>query len=85
MHQPVRVSSPPKRCQLAVPSEYSGQTYDIISNVSLDNNLILSLWVLGHTTSCGKFASELFCCFLEVYAKELQTVYMGLMFPLCPL
>lgn len=65
--------------------KYRVKTYDIISNISLDDNFILSLRVLRDTTARCKLACELLCGLFEVYSKELKTVYMRLVLSLGPL
>jgi hypothetical protein len=60
-------------------------TYNIVSHVSLDDNLVLSLRIFGDTTTRCELACELLGCLFEIYTEEFETMNMGLMFSFRPL
>lgn len=60
-------------------------THNIISDVTLDDNLILALRVLAHTAARSKLGCEELGCLFQVDTEQFQTLDVGLMLALCAL
>lgn len=56
--------------------------YDIVPYVTLDDNLVLALRVLGHARPRGKLARKELGGLFQIDAKEVETVYVGCVFAL---
>jgi hypothetical protein len=60
-------------------------THNLVSDISLNDDFILALRILRDTASCSELACKLLGGFLEIHAKQLETVYVGLMLSPSPL
>lgn len=63
-------------------SPSSSTTHNLISHITLDDNLVLALGVLANARTRGKLGRKELCRLLQVDAEQLQVLDMGSVFAL---